>query len=88
MAASDGGPYYSTLFNPWKGVNGAFYNNKGTTLSTRITLTKSFGYSLSESRGHALVVHNAKGEKIGCGLLKLEVPTDMTLKAMIKPYPG
>lgn len=41
-----GGHYFSNSRNPWKGENGAFYNNKGENTFTTVTLKISYGYNL------------------------------------------
>jgi hypothetical protein len=36
----------------------------------KITLSKDFGYTMAESEGRVVVVHDATGGRIGCAVLK------------------
>jgi len=66
------GHYYpeSMAKDPWLDVR---YNSdvEGTSnVDSSITMMKGSGYSAADNVGRAVVVHDAEGKRIGCGLLK------------------
>ena len=70
------GHYYNSeaiTTDPWNAGNGAYYNtdaDDATEAESTATLTKDYGYTLAESEGKVIAVHNNVGGKIGCGVLK------------------
>jgi hypothetical protein len=73
--------------DPWTSENGA-----GGETTAQMTATGSFdltsGYGYDGNMGHAVVIHNAANERVGCGVLG-DMPVDLALKlhAAITAYP-
>ena len=65
------GHYWSTStlseLDPW--VNVTYTTNKGGFSGGFVVLMGGNGYSLEENIGHAIVIHDEDGKKIGCGIL-------------------
>jgi len=86
---ADGG----TVTDPWTPDNGAVYNTDSEGMGDAMYSLNS-GYTLEENVDHAVVVHDQKGDRIGCGLLskgrkaaELCMPTRTVLQACITKYP-
>jgi hypothetical protein len=87
--AEIGGHYFdrtTITTDPWTCANGACYGptideaknevgDTGIAFYGILTFTADFGYTLAESEGHVLVVHDATGARIGCAVM-LEVDDD------------
>jgi len=66
--ASVGGHYWNQTSDPWTTENGAVYNTNSEGMSKNNYKLDS-GYDLEQNFGHAVVVHDQDGDRIGCGVL-------------------
>ena len=79
VASEVGGHFWNEAVeaeDPWTAAGGAVFNPavegivSGLTTGTSSgTFEVKAGYSLANNAGHAVVVHNAAGDRIGCGVL-------------------
>ncbi len=72
-----GDHYYNTTAiteDPWTAANGCAYSptmtmDENIMVKGDFTFTKDYGYTLNESMGHVVIIHDNTGGRIGCGVL-------------------
>lgn len=72
-AANTGSHWHTGSADPWTKVASSYYTEPNKKAKESFTLTS--GYTYADNIGHAVVIHDSKGDRIACGVLAATVDT-------------